>query len=160
MTRTEFQELFVKATTDVITFTREYVWNLIPDRVQYRVHPNMSYDKTPDGRILTDYPEDSKIVDGYRIFSEPGEVVDYLWREARVPQWIDVRIQEVTDEFTTIELMCCGRYTADEQLMYYSHWGMGPFGVKGPALPPGWKPDQPNEKFDLHWLRNLRAGGA
>ena len=160
MNRPRFEELLLKASRTVVAFTREFVWNPIPDAVQYRVYPNMSYDKHPDGRILTDYPEDSKLARESLVFSDPSQVVDFLWREGRVPEWIDVQIKEVSEQHATVELICCGRYTADENAMYYSQSDMGPFGVKGPALPPEWKSDRPKEKFDLYWLKhNLEGGG-
>ena len=159
MTRLEFRELLLKATADVIALTREYVWNTIPDRVQYRVFQNQSYDRHPDGRILTDYPDDSVPVEGFHLFTDPDDVVNYLWRDKGVPQWINVNIAEVTPDLTSVDLVCCGRYTAEEESLYYTTWGMGPFGVKGPWYPPGWRSGQQNEKFDLHWPRDSRKNG-
>ena len=50
-----------------------------------------------------------------------------------------------------LELSCCGRYTDHEEAMYYHSYGRGPFGLKGPPLPPGWNEKHP-VKFDLHWM--------
>jgi hypothetical protein len=87
------------------------------------------------------------------------EAIDFLVRDGRVPQWIDVSVAEVRGEFTLIELACCGRFVAEEDRMYYHAYGMGPFGLKGPPLPPGYDPARP-QKFDLHWLRERRCKNA
>lgn len=159
MTKDRFRELLEKVTQQVVEFTRTQVWNSIPDRVQYRVFANQSYDKRPDGRILTDFPEDSLPDSGFRMFSGPELAVSFLWRDGRVPQWINVQIEEATDAITTVDLVCCGRYTDNEEHMYYTPWGTGPFGVKGPSLPPGWR-DGPQERFDLYWFQNLPKDGG
>jgi hypothetical protein len=83
------------------------------------------------------------------------EVIDFLWRDGMAPQWIDVTVVGVEGGVTLIELLCCGQYVEEEEQMYYQPFGKGPFGVKGPALPPGWD-DKRGEKFDLHWLREVR----
>src|SRR5690242_13744719 len=126
MTEADFRELLRKATLEVVAFTREYVWNPIPDRVQYRVFPNQSFDLTPDGQSLTDYPQDTLEPGTFHLFSSEAEVVSFLWREGRVPCWVNVQIEEATHEVTSIDLVCCGRYTDDVEQMYYTSWQMGP----------------------------------
>ena len=51
MTRDRFQFLLRAASRQVIEFTRQFVWNCIPDKVEYRVFPNQSYVKQPDGTL-------------------------------------------------------------------------------------------------------------
>ncbi len=52
-------------------------------------------------------------------------------------------------------MLCCGRFTANEQLLYYED-GEGermPFHVKSPPLPPSYDPES-GERFSLNWLRS------
>lgn len=164
MTREHFQSLLSKATQDVLGITREFVSNKIPETFVYRIHLNQSYDREPDGNILTSFPEDSESAQNGGIFSKADEVVDLLLRNGSVPAWINVQIDEVEDERTIIELICCGRFTAEEERMYYTRWEMGPFGVKGPAIPPWFDTLQnrqkvleqiKQQKFDLHWRKKM-----
>lgn len=153
MTRERFQELFVRARERAIAFAREKVWNEIPDAVRYKLEANQSYDVDQQGQSQTSYAQDSLPIGQYRGPLTEAEAIDFLWRDGRVPEWIDITVDEVVNGTTLIELSCCGRYTDDEERMYYHPNGRGPFGVKGPALPSSWKPGDPIEKFDLHWRR-------
>lgn len=138
-----------------MTFTSQFVINELPETPHYLLLPNMSNDITTDGISLTSFPEDSMPDGEYRGRLTGPEAIDFLWRDGRVPQWINVSIVAVENGVTLFELYCCGRYVADEKDMYYNSGNMGPFGLKSPVLPPGWKDKDP--KFDLHWRRNYRA---
>ena len=160
MTRNQFQLLLSKASSDVLTFTREFVWNPLPDNIEYRVRLNQSYDRHPDGTVLTSFPEDSDSNRNPQVLPNEAKVVDLLWRDGAVPAWINVQIEEVHDDRTIVDLICCGRYTADEEQMYYTNWEMGPFGIKGPAIPPEWDSRQREQKFDLYWRKKLAQKGG
>ena len=81
------------------------------------------------------------------------EVVAFLWRNGKVPEWIDVAVRAENDHHTLLELCCCGRFTAQEDLLYYRSGGLAPFSIKSPFLPPGWVSVQESGKFDLDWRR-------
>ncbi|MFN0020270.1 MAG: hypothetical protein ACKVP0_18570 [Pirellulaceae bacterium] len=149
MTRDRFRDLFILATERVLEFTRTFVIQEIPETPRYRVRCNKSHDVAHDGTSLTAFPQDSLPGQEFHGPWTGVAVIDFLWRDGRVPQWIDVSVVDVEGDTTFIELYCCGRYVAEEERMYYSP-KMGPFGVKGPPLPPSWD-DKKREKFDLHW---------
>src|SRR4029079_19531467 len=46
-----------------------------------------------------------------------------------------------------LQLMCCGRFTADEGLLYHAREGCPPFHVTGPVLPVGYEDGQ---KFSIY----------
>lgn len=148
MEKTTFQEHLTAATARTVNFTREFVHNVLPDSFRYLVRLNQSYDGNP-------------LVPGERVYpgdvaqhgAETGpllaeQVVDLLWREGSVPEWIDISVVRTDGVHTFLELCCCGRFTRNEQHLYYMGTGMGPFGCKGPALPPDWQEGSP--LFDLH----------
>ena len=65
------------------------------------------------------------------------EAVTYLWRDGKVPEWIDVAVEAV-DHRSLVALRCCGRFTSSEELLYHSPSGLPPLSIKSPALPPDW----------------------
>ncbi|MBX7223856.1 MAG: hypothetical protein K1Y36_28330 [Blastocatellia bacterium] len=65
--------------------------------------------------VSTAFPEDSLPEGKYHTYQNFDEVVDFLWRDERVPEWINVQIEETTDSFVYIDLVCCGRYTVSLQ---------------------------------------------
>jgi hypothetical protein len=154
MTRDRFRDLFIEATERVMKFTRTYVIQEVPETPRYRVCCNQSYDIAHDGTSLTAFPQDSLPGKQFHGPMTGVAAIDFLWRDGRVPQWIDVSVVAVEGDITFIELLCCGRYVAEEERMYYSP-AMGPFGLKSPVLPPNWDNKKP-EKFDLHWRENSR----
>jgi hypothetical protein len=76
-----------------------------------------------------------------------------------VPAWIDIRAWDADEHTTSFELECCGRFTADQQLLYYSWHDVPPFGVKGPVFPPGLalpaSKGETIEKFSLAEVRQI-----
>ncbi|WP_437938183.1 hypothetical protein [Sorangium sp. So ce341] len=46
-----------------------------------------------------------------------------------------------------IDVVCCGRFTADERLLYHAHEGRPPFHVLGPTLPIDYKK---GERFSIY----------
>jgi hypothetical protein len=154
MTRDRFRDLFIKAMERAVEFTRQFVTNDLPETPRFLVYLNQSYDQAPDGSSLTAFPGESLPSDEFYGPLTGVEAIDFLWRDQRVPQWIDVSVVDVQENATLIELLCCGRYGAEEEHMYYSKYEMGPFGVKGPALPPGWDAEK-REKFNLNWRTRI-----
>jgi hypothetical protein len=73
--------------------------------------------------------------------------VDALWWDGHVPEWIDVSVVSERGTHTVIELLVCGRYTAEEQLLYYRERPTSPCAVKGPVLPPDHREHQ---RFSIH----------
>jgi hypothetical protein len=145
VTRSEFERLLRKATAAAINFARDLVLDSLPNDSQYRVVLNQSYDWKVEEGDLT-FPEDAGIT---RSGLSVEEVVEILYRDGRCPVWIDVSVEAVAGLTTSIRLLCAGRYTNDEARMYYVTRKMGPFGIKSPALPVGYREGQ---KFALPTL--------
>jgi hypothetical protein len=96
---------------------------------------NCSYDQNPliDGEIV--FPDDVQ-KHGKRVGPLTADaVVSLLWRNHMVPEWIDISVWEADQHVTYFELMCCGRFTAESQRLYYRWTDVPPFGVKGPVYP-------------------------
>jgi hypothetical protein len=135
MTRGEFVYLLRQATLASWEFAKRYVDNDLPEAVRYHVLLNQSFDGNATA-VERVYPED----DGreYACLTE-SEVVSLLFRDERCPEWIDVSVESQSATESILRLDCCGRFTDDPRLMYYSSRGMGPFGIKSPNLPFGLK---------------------
>jgi len=135
MTRSEFIALLNKATTAAMGFARTCVDNELPETVRFHVYLNQSFDghATAEERV---YPED----DGRELdcVSEE-EVANAIFRDGRCPGWIDISVAAQSATHTQVDLVCCGRYTDNPRLMYYTARGMGPFGIKSPMMPVGFK---------------------
>lgn len=90
-------------------------------------------------------------------------VVSLLWRDHRVPEWIDISVWEADMHLTHFDLMCCGRFTAESHRLYYNWTDVPPFGVKGPAYPArialSAAKGGPIEKFDLAESRQTQLLG-
>jgi len=151
MTKENFADYLRRATQITVEFAQQFVVQQLSDEVRYKLHPNQSYDGNPLVGDEEVYPNDSLANGQFLGPLSASEVVDYLWRGGKIPEWIDITVESVADGITYLELSCCGRYTANEKLLYYENRGRGPFGVIGPALPPGWNSLEESGKFDLHW---------
>ncbi|MEM1353998.1 MAG: hypothetical protein AAGC44_05010 [Planctomycetota bacterium] len=143
----EFEALLHLVSQRCITFSRDYLLNELFESVQYFVIPNASYD---GNQLVGDeevFLEDSLPDHQYHQFTAK-EAVRFLWRDGKVPEWIDLSVVGASKETTFIELRCCGRFSCDPSKYYYDHRGTGPFGIKSPTLPVAWDEKNP-VKFAL-----------
>ena len=142
MTKEEFLILINGSSFDSFKFAEQHLKdNLIPE-FRYDVFLNVSN----DDRSLTQF--DIYVEDNERI--ETGltdkEVRHLLYRNEKVPVWIDISVHKSDIKITTFKLLCAGRYSDDKEEYYYQSRGTGPFGIKSPNLPIDYKE---GEKFKL-----------
>lgn len=143
-----FRDHFMRATRISYELAKEMVSNHLPESFRYSVHLNSSFDGNPLEPGEQVFPDDlaqhGKCVGP--LLEE--QVIELLWRDGLVPEWIDISVQRTDGKETYFELLCCGRFTKQAEHLYYSKT-VCPFGCKSPNLPPGWETgDRP---FDLHW---------
>ena len=141
MERRSFLDRLERASAFCRAFTADFVFDALPSTCKYVVCLNRSYDGNPlrEGEIT--FPDDLQ-KHGDRIGPiDADDVASLLWREGKVPEWIDISVGRSDERNTYFELLCCGRFTDREGLLYYT-WNswenlpVAPFGVKGPAYPP------------------------
>jgi hypothetical protein len=155
MERQRFAQHLDSATQRAIDFARRYVINELAGDVSYLVQPNQSCDDNlREGEVI--FPEDSLPEEAHHGPWAAERVVEFLWRDGRVPEWIDIAVAEVPDTGgIRVGLLCCGRFTQRDDLLYYSRDSVPPFGIKSPVLPPDWQDG--DGKFDVNWRRDLIA---
>jgi hypothetical protein len=127
------------------------VVDALPSHCRYRVFPKQSYDARPPREDEARYPDDAEFAAIGLGPWDIDEAVDSLWREGKVPAWIDVSVDSYDDRTTDVRLTRCGRFTARDDLLYHRGHGFPPFAVIGPRLPPGWESLQKSGRFRLPW---------
>lgn len=131
MTNSEFQTLLSHSSNLALDFARTYVADNLPNNFKYSVRLNASTDDI-NLKQFDIYPSDNdKVVD----FITADKVISLLNRNGKVPVWIDISVECVNKYFTVFQLLCSGRYSADENEFYYLKGGTGPFGIKSPTFP-------------------------
>jgi hypothetical protein len=150
MDKDVFEENLEKATELVVPFSREFVTNLLPPRARYLIFPNQSFDGNPLAGDEQIFPDETLPDGKYLGPFDTKQVVERLWRNGKVPEWVNMMVYACDDEFTYLELLCCGRFTAEEHLYHISE-GFPPFHSLGPELPPGWESVENSGKFNLYW---------
>jgi hypothetical protein len=151
MDKETFRQNLEKATSFVLPFTRGMLTNSLPLDYLYLLFPNQSYDKNP---LVIDeevYPQESLPDRRHLSPMEADGVVHYLWRDGKVPEWINISVHSYDENYTYLEMICCGRFSASDELLYHKQEGYPPFHVLSPSIPPGWESVEKSGKFDLHW---------
>lgn len=136
MESNEFAILLDEATRACVAVAKEQVTDSLPPSVVYRVFPNQSNDDElrPGEEV---FPEDTLAKDEFHLMTS-DEVVEFFWRNGKVPEWIDLNVVAVAAGRTVVEVNACGRFTANREFHYYRQaGGLAPFGVKSPYFPPG-----------------------
>ena len=102
----------------------------LPERLVFRVRLNQSYDGHAPRPGEVRFPADSapdRAVALHRC--DAATVVAELWRDGRVPEWINVTVVDETGAETVVEVVCCGRFTDDDARLYHAWEGAPPFHV-------------------------------
>jgi len=148
------RELFVarlrEAAARAHDFARTMIVESLPDALRFRVRLNSSHDGNPPVGDERRFPEDSSFERAVELHSVDEErAISTLWRGGRIPEWIDVSVIGETVSATLVELRCCGRFTAEDRLLYHEQEGRPPFHVLGPALPPDYDLGE-RERFSIY----------
>lgn len=134
MDRTTFSQRFERAAALAHRHALRCVIEPLPTPLRFRVALNSSCDANPlhvDERVFpAERSFDERLL---RCTSE--EVVQLLWRDGLVPEWVDLSVVMELPDATLIEVLCCGRFTANEGLLYHIREGFPPFHVLSPRLP-------------------------
>lgn len=102
----------------------------------FRVRVNQSYDHSDPRPGEVRFPEDSARDRAMALSRcDADTAIAELWRDGRVPEWVNVAVVDETGMATVIEIVCCGRFTDDEDRLYNAAEGVPPFHVLGPMLP-------------------------
>lgn len=160
MDRSTFEARLYTAAQQTVEFARQHVRQPLPDETAFLVYPNQSCDDSPRVGDEAVFPGESLPEGQYHGPWSAEQVVGYLWRGGKVPEWIDAAVQAEDGGRTFVRLRCCGRFTAQEELLYHRYPnGVPPFSIKSPDLPPAWENVEVSGKFDLYWReRRARPG--
>ncbi|MEM8884283.1 MAG: hypothetical protein AAGD14_09455 [Planctomycetota bacterium] len=143
MDRVTFEKQLEHFSVATVEFARRYVRDHLGSSLVYRVVPNQSCDDDHDPREVV-YPEDELPRGDAHGPWTAAQVVEFLWRDGRVPAWVDLSVCVAEGDQVVLDLRCCGRYTDDPELIYYKFRdGPTPFSVHSPRFPPGWKEGDP-----------------
>lgn len=156
MDREQFTKNLRQAVEYSVRFAQDLVIQTLPVLIALRVYVNCSYDGNPLVGDEVVFPDESEPRGCFRGPWSADEVVEFLWRNGRVPEWIDVAVEDEDGTTTCVGLTCCGRFTATEANLYHRNGGIPPFHVVSPAIEPSaWDIEhhKQTQKFDLHWMR-------
>jgi hypothetical protein len=156
MDRSVFERHLRMAAEKALKFARHFVVQTLPGQMAFRVYPSQSYDGNPRVSDEQVFPEES--LEHGRFYGpwSFAEVVAFLWRNGKIPEWVDISVESEDACRTIMALLCCGRFTADEELLYHRSGGCPPFAIKSPNIPPGLDSVEEQGRFDLHWLEKRK----
>lgn len=137
-----------------INYCRKFVINFLPEEYKIILLTNQSCDTSPKVGEVT-FPEEK--IDENSAFNPATleSVEEYLYKDGKIPEWIDVYVAYCDDKYSYIVLKCCGRFTDRIDLLYHYRFGYPPFLVRSPTLPNDCKDEDGFiRKFDLNpgWL--------
>jgi hypothetical protein len=124
------------AATGARDFARTFLEEPLPDEMRFRIRLNRSCDSHFQFGVERIFPEDSSLARAEELADcNEEQVLDTLWRNGRVPEWINVSVIGESGTTTMLQLICCGRFVREHRLLYHEGEGIPPFHVLGPGLP-------------------------
>jgi hypothetical protein len=147
--RETFAARFRDAAAASRSFASQYLEEELPPALRFRLRLNSSYDGNPLHADEVVFPGDATPERARQVLScDADDVVAMLFRSDRVPEWVNLNVVGVTPTATLIEILACGRFTANEGLLYHRQEGRPPFHVLGPTLPLNWVQGQ---RFSIYY---------
>jgi hypothetical protein len=148
MDRETFADRFRRAAQRARDFAQSFLEEELPSQLRFRVELNASYDGNPLHTSERVFPQDSDPRRRRAVsnLDEAGALAAF-WRDGLVPEWIDLSVVGATGAATLVGALTCGRFTADDALLYHLEEGYAPFHVLGPSLPGGYVDGQ---RFSIH----------
>jgi hypothetical protein len=156
ITREQFAENLKRGTDSVRNNIMRYCWNELPEHDRYFVILNGSFDGNPLALGEVVFRDHDVPQTDARVARTSEEIVEMLWRNGKIPEWIDITPYEVDGNFLFSELLCCGRFTDNEAHLYHKQEGYPPFHQFGPIQPVGYQDLEHDGKFDLHCYRDRK----
>lgn len=136
MDRSLFHQSLADSLKAARDFGQEFVEETLPKAIHCRVWLNQSMDANLRPSEIV-FPDDRSRP--MPLESTEDQVMDLLWRDGRIPEWIDLSVVGMQPGVTIVELSVCGRFTSDERLLYHQEGGRPPFHVTSPPLPAGFR---------------------
>jgi hypothetical protein len=148
MDRETFADRFRRAAQRARDFAQSFLEEELPPQLRFRLELNASYDGNPLHASERLFPADSDPRRRRAVsnLDEAGALAAF-WRDGLVPEWVDLSVVGVTGAATLVGALTCGRFTADDGLLYHRDEGYAPFHVLGPSLPGGYIEGQ---RFSIH----------
>ena len=156
MTRSNFETNLREAIRSTLEATREFVSDNLPDGVRLLIAPNCSFDGNPLEDDEEIYPGEEMPAFKTLAPKTEAEVCDFLYRNGKVPEWINLQADSVDEDYTYLVLECCGRFTAMEKHLYHRGGGIPPFNPQ--VAMPGLEYDvETDGKFPLRQRYNKKS---
>jgi hypothetical protein len=151
MTREEFSNNLKAATFHSHEKALAFVVNELRTPFTYLVALNQSFDGNPlaNGEVIPQQIRARKNEVVGPLTHE--EVIDLLWLNGLVPEWIDIIPWEASNSGLKFKLTCCGRFAEGKPLLYHEKEGYQPFHAPGVWSPPAWDGSKEIKQFDLNW---------
>ena len=153
MEQQELQNRLIRATERATASPEKLSSTTCPSRCDTTCCSVSPYDGNPLGPDEQVFLKDVPSREPVPVTAE--QAVGLLWRSGKVPEWIDINVEATSQQWTLLNLRCCGHFTTSDNLLYHKREGHPPFHVQGPRMPPGVRWDQKLEKFDLMWHRKM-----
>jgi hypothetical protein len=151
MDREVFSQRFGLAHAQALELARSTVTDELPSSVRFLLKPNSSHSSDPLYDDEEIFPEDTRPEQPYVGPLNEDEAVAWLWRHGKVPEWIDLAVLRQDGRHSYFGLLCCGRFTGQDYLLYHQDEGYPPFHATPPRPPDGWQDLARDGRFSLYW---------
>ena len=134
MEKETFKERLVHATIEAHQFASKFIEECLPTSFRYRILSNPTIADTPllSGELASrDDSARERAESQQNLYLD--DIVGILWRNGKVPIWINIAAFDETGSETLIELTCSDDFTSDEALLYQTQFP--PFEIHSPTYP-------------------------
>jgi hypothetical protein len=128
MDRDTFAERLRCASQKARDFAQSFLEESLPAELRFRLELNASFDgnELHAGERLFPADSDRRKQRALSNLDEAG-ALSVFWRDGLIPEWIDLSVVGTTGAATLVGASTCGRFTADDGLLYHLDEATRPF---------------------------------
>lgn len=146
MNKSFLERLLIETTNCAVEIAAKFVNNKLPPQCRYIVAFNdFDYNELSSNSEIPKeivYDIQTKTISSL----ESTNVINLLCKDDLMPQWVNVSVCSVDDNFTYISITYSNRFV-NNKYFYHKKEGSAPFHCLGPAVPANW---EKGSKFNLN----------
>ena len=128
MDKQTFTDHFKLLLVHLNDLTTQYCFNRLSGNYKFIIEPSQRVTSEhltdEENNYITVWNQlENKVIDF-------DQVVNLLWKNAKIPKWIDCNVYSVSSDFTIVHLLFSRQFREEEEL-YYLESGTGPFKTGG-----------------------------
>lgn len=140
MEKSVFEGRLLKASEEAFILAKDIITEQLSTTFRYIIVQNQSNDSNSSAQAQIGFRQELIPANPSAEPLSSTKVAGHLWRDSKIPEWIDISVDYTNSDFTCMVLRCCAKYSSIESPRWtLSQKDLAPFSLRYPKFPKGWR---------------------